>query len=59
MRFNGTVYPATKVYERDALGRDSLIIGPAVIQQVTATVVVPPDYSARIDAYDNIIISKD
>jgi N-methylhydantoinase A len=59
MRFNGTVYPATKVYERDGLGRDSLISGPAVIQQVTATVVVPPDYSARIDAYDNIIISKD
>ncbi|GLQ12497.1 hydantoinase [Devosia yakushimensis] len=59
MRFNNTVYPATKVYERDALGRDGLITGPAVIQQVTATVVIPPDYSARIDAYDNIIISKD
>ncbi|ARS71028.1 hydantoinase/oxoprolinase family protein [Sinorhizobium meliloti] len=59
MRFNGTVFPAARIYQRDALGRDSRIAGPAVIQQVDATILVPPGYDAHLDAYDNIIIFKD
>jgi N-methylhydantoinase A len=58
MRFNGVMFPAAKIYHRAALGRDSIIEGPAVIQQVDATILVPPYYSAHVDAYDNIIIFK-
>lgn len=42
---------------REALGAGSLIGGPAVIEEPTATTVVPPFASARVDASGSIVIS--
>ena len=33
--------------------------GPAVIEESTATTVVPPNYSILKDDFGNIVISKD
>ena len=46
----------TPVYERDDLPCGFAFQGPAIIEQVDATTVVPPGASAEVDRYLNIII---
>nr|WP_089025450.1 hydantoinase/oxoprolinase family protein [Bradyrhizobium mercantei] len=46
----------TPVYQRDDLPCGFFFQGPAIIEQVDATTVVPPGASAEVDKYLNIII---
>ena len=46
----------TPVYERDDLPCGFAFQGPAIVEQVDATTVVPPGASAEVDRYLNIII---
>ncbi|NLS09597.1 hydantoinase/oxoprolinase family protein [Nesterenkonia sp. MY13] len=46
----------TAVYDRDALGAGMTIQGPAIIEQLDATTVVPPEATAEIDEWLNIRI---
>src|SRR6266566_166919 len=46
----------TPVYQRDRLPCGFGFQGPAIVEQVDATTVVPPGASAEIDKYLNIII---
>ena len=46
----------TAVYHRDNLRPGAKIPGPAVIEQLDSTVVVPPDDEAFLDGYSNIVI---
>jgi N-methylhydantoinase A len=46
----------TPVYERDDLPCGFSFQGPAIVEQVDATTVVPPGASAEVDKYLNIII---
>ena len=53
-----------KAHQTDVLSRDKIKInnkfkGPAVIEESTATTVVPPNYNIVKDDFGNIIISKD
>ena len=50
--FAGAVWP----YERDDLPCGFSFQGPAIVEQVDATTVVPPGASAEVDKYLNIII---
>jgi len=50
-------YVATAIYNRDLLKTGNEISGPAIIEQMDATIVVPPRYSAKIDPFLNIMIS--
>jgi N-methylhydantoinase A len=50
-------YVATPVYQRPALSRGQVIKGPAIIEQLDTTTVLPPDATARLDTKDNIIIT--
>lgn len=45
------------VYERSALQPGAHFRGPAIVAELSATVVVPPDYMARVDSYGNIILN--
>jgi len=47
----------TNIYWRDELPCGAQIIGPAVIQQLDSTTLIPPGIQAKIDLYMNIIIS--
>lgn len=49
-------FTATPVYDRSALQRDATIQGPAVIEQMDTTVLIPPGVGARVDEYRNIVI---
>ena len=46
----------TPVYQRDHLPCGFAFQGPALVEQVDATTVVPPGASAEVDKYLNIII---
>jgi N-methylhydantoinase A len=52
-----------KNYETDILDRQIIetnekFIGPIVIEEETATTVIPPNYSLIKDDYGNLIINK-
>jgi N-methylhydantoinase A len=46
----------TAIYRRDDLRAGSRIEGPAIVEQLDSTVVVPPGDEVEVDGYSNIII---
>lgn len=56
--FNQKEYE-TKIYARHNIRVNESFDGPAVIEESTATTVIPPNYSVIKDEFGNIIITKD
>ncbi len=56
--FNQKEYE-TKIYARHNIRVNEIFEGPAVIEESTATTVIPPNYSIIKDELGNIIITKD
>jgi N-methylhydantoinase A len=48
----------TPVYDRADLSAGSTIPGPAIVNQLDATTVVPPGWSAEVDEWLNLRMSK-
>jgi len=48
--FATTGFAPTPVHWRDGLAPGTHIAGPAIIEAMDSTIVVPPGWSARIDA---------
>jgi N-methylhydantoinase A len=46
----------TPVYARSSLGPDAVLEGPAIVEQMDTTVLIPPSSRARVDARLNLII---
>jgi 5-oxoprolinase (ATP-hydrolysing) len=55
----GGIERATPVYDRETLPAGARITGPAIVREATATTVVEPDWSARVDALGNLILERD
>ena len=55
--FEGETLP-TGFYRREALRPGNRIVGPAIVTEFSATTVIPPDFSAVVDAYQNLILTK-
>ena len=55
--FEGEALP-TNFYRREALRPGNRIAGPAIVTEFSATTVVPPDFSAVVDVYQNLILAK-
>jgi N-methylhydantoinase A len=55
-RFGGVTVDCP-VYQRDRLDVGVTFDGPAIIDQLDATTVVPPGQSARVDEFKNILIT--
>ena len=49
----------TPVYWRPDLAAGAAFKGPAVVEQVDSTTVVPPGFTAEIDGWLNIILRQD
>lgn len=47
----------TGIYDRTKLKLGAEVLGPAIIEEVNSTTVIPPDTSAVVDSYGNIIIT--
>lgn len=50
-------YVETNVYDRNLIGVGEEIQGPCIIEQLDSTVVVPPNVTAQMDEYRNIILN--
>lgn len=50
-------YIDTHVYNRDKIPVHTQLIGPAIVDQLDTTTVIPPGFTAEVDAYKNIIIT--
>lgn len=48
----------TRLYDRAHLSEADVVEGPAVIEQSNATIVVPPEFVARVGAYGAIFITR-
>ncbi len=46
----------SQVYERERLRPGNQIHGPAVVQEASSTMVIPPDATARVDQFGNLIL---
>lgn len=47
------------VYEREALLSGTQITGPALIEEVISTTVIPPHWNLKVDDWGNFLLSKD
>ena len=52
--FDGLGRVETPVYDRSELGAGVRLMGPAVVEQVDTTIVVPPEVVAEVDGWLNI-----
>jgi N-methylhydantoinase A len=46
----------TTIYDRSKLGSNTSISGPAIMEQMDSTIIIPPSSLARIDNIGNVII---
>lgn len=46
------------VYDRERLAARTVIDGPAIIEEWTSTTLIPPEQSASVDEYGNLIIKR-
>ena len=49
----------TNVFNRQKIESNNKFNGPAIIQESTATTIIPPNYSIVKDDFGNIIITKE
>jgi N-methylhydantoinase A len=57
MKEAGGFTPAT-LYDRDLLKSGNVVKGPAIIDQMDSTTVLPTGYVAKVDAYLNLIVEE-
>jgi N-methylhydantoinase A/oxoprolinase/acetone carboxylase beta subunit len=48
---------ATPCYPRSRLRAGNVIAGPAIVEQMDSTTVLPPGLAARVDAFGNLVIA--
>jgi N-methylhydantoinase A len=46
------------IYDRELLGASDVVAGPAVIEEFGSTVPVHPGFSATVDSYGNLMLSR-
>jgi N-methylhydantoinase A len=55
--FETTGFVDSPVYDRARLKAGSVIDGPAVIEEVTSTTLVPPNWRVRVDRFGHLIMT--
>lgn len=48
----------TPVYDGGALGAGAEIVGPAIIEEVTTTIIIDPEWAAKLDASGSYVITR-
>lgn len=54
--FEATGFVETAVYERNSLPVSARIGGPAIVEQMDTTTVVPPDFVCTVDSTGNLLL---
>jgi N-methylhydantoinase A len=48
----------TPIYERGSLVKDQVITGPAIVEQLDTTIVIPPGFQGAVEDLGNLIIEQ-
>ena len=48
----------TPIYDGSKLGAGATIKGPAIIEEVTTTIVIEPKWTARLDASGSYVLTR-
>jgi len=56
--FANTGFVGTPVYARELLPADARFAGPAIVEQMDATTVVPPGWELRVDDAGNLLLER-
>jgi N-methylhydantoinase A len=51
-------YLRTQLYARERLNPGNLVVGPAIIEELTSTCVIPPKFTAKVDRLKDLVITK-
>ena len=51
-------YEDTPVYDGARLAAGHTLAGPAIIEERTTTVVIPPSFACRVDRWKNYLLSR-
>jgi N-methylhydantoinase A len=51
-------YVDTPIYQRSALGAGDTVTGPAVIEEYGSTVPLHPGFTARLDEWGNLVVTR-
>jgi N-methylhydantoinase A len=57
--FSATGFVETPIYQRQALAFGSRLAGPAVIEQMDTTTIVPPGWNVVVDQLANLLLSRE
>lgn len=57
--FDAATATETRIYERERIPVGGEVEGPAIIEQFDSTIVVPPGWTARVDNFRNMILSRE
>ena len=52
----GGRHTATRCYDRSLLAPGNSLAGPALVLQMDSTTVIPPNWTARVDGYGNLVL---
>jgi N-methylhydantoinase A len=52
------VYVDTTIYQRSALPPGAVVRGPAIIEEYGSTVPIHPGYTATVDPYGNLVVTR-
>ncbi len=51
-------YLDTPIFARDRLAPGDVVVGPAVVEEYGSTVPVHPGFTARVDSYRNLVVTR-
>jgi N-methylhydantoinase A/oxoprolinase/acetone carboxylase beta subunit len=57
--FDGLKGAEVPVYERDKIAVGASFAGPAIVEQMDATTVIPAGWGAHVDEYGNLILEAE
>jgi N-methylhydantoinase A len=58
VHFRGHGFVDTPVYDRDRLARGQGVDGPAVVEEWTTTILVPPGWQAVADGLGDLVMER-
>ncbi|HEY9376228.1 MAG TPA: hypothetical protein VIQ02_03935, partial [Jiangellaceae bacterium] len=47
------------IYDRGRLGAGDVIVGPAILEEFGSTIPVHPGFTAAVDPYGNVLLSRE
>jgi N-methylhydantoinase A len=57
--FDGRSYQPTALYDRTQLSPGDTVTGPAIIEEFGSTIPIHPGFTAVLDRYGNLLVTKD